>query len=265
MTSWYSYPTDARGTGYGEIPEPLNASYRKPDTNIARYASFNYLGSSGVHVGQSIQPGQQIGTAGSPTGINFGLGLGADPSWGGRNFSQYQGRGDSKTDPRIVLSSLASGKTPSGTGLLAFGVSNSLAGTYFGTPFISVSNNINQTLNNVPGFLGLVEALDEAETFVPFRLVSTGGQDIGILGHLPFIGGGLQSAADQITLPADQMQAILVFVTSNTLAAIVRFIIIFIGVMILVALVLNALGSSVEQTTGQTPGQLASTAIRLSR
>src|SRR6266849_5576447 len=188
---WYNYPLDAPGGGYGQIPEPLNHSYLKPDTNIAvptgvpitswdsgvitdvsnkgsnagglsvtqrlnhppnssaLYASFNYLGSSSVHVGQVIQPGAQIGVAGSPTGINFALALGNTPSWGSGNFPQA--RGDQLYNPHLILDSLRSGNTN-------FMVN--LASSTVSVGYVNVSQQVHQIVNNVPGFVGIVDALD---------------------------------------------------------------------------------------------------------
>lgn len=298
---WYTYPSDAPGGGYGQIGEPLNPSYLKPDTNIAipagvpitswdggvitdvsnkgfsngglsvtmrlnhpinanaQYASFNYLGSPNVHVGQVVYPGTQIGIAGSPTGINFALGLGNTPSWGTGSFPQ--GTGDPNYNPNQVLISLNKGQTPSGNAvgsLLSAGGAPPLA-----SAFISVGNRTHEILNNIPGFVGIVDALDSVETFVPFTIQNDAGTDLGIIGHLPFIGGIAQAAAYQVTLPYQSMQAFLTFVTANTLAAFVRLILIMAGVVIIIALIMNAIGTTIEETTGQSAGSLASQGIKL--
>src|SRR6266571_2590944 len=80
--------------------------------SAAQYMSFNFLGGTSVTKGQQIAAGQQVGTAGSPTGVNFALGLGSDPVWGGSSFSQHQGVGDPLTNPQTqVLDKLKGGQS----------------------------------------------------------------------------------------------------------------------------------------------------------
>jgi len=79
-----------------------------PPNNEAQYASFNYLGSSSVSVGDRVSSGQQIGVAGSPYGVNFALGLGITPIWGAQcpQCSNPQ----PNLDPRLILYPLRGGK-----------------------------------------------------------------------------------------------------------------------------------------------------------
>lgn len=262
ITAWDSgVITDVSSRGSGDGGLSVTMLLAHPINSKARYVSFNFLGSATVHIGQPVSPGTQIGIAGSPLGINFALGLSAGPSWPGPGFPQ--GRGDPAYDPRIVLKALNNGTLPSGSGgILGLSLPTGTS-AWSGQAFISVSNKTNQILNNVPGFVGLVDALDSAETFQPFKIESTGGQDIGIIGHLPFIGGAAQAAANQVTLPSDAIQALLVFITANTMAAIIRLMIIMLGLIILIALVMNAIGTTVEETTGQGAGQLIGSGIKL--
>jgi hypothetical protein len=86
-----------------------------PPNNEAQYASFNYLGNANVYVGQRVNAGQQIGTAGSPYGVNFALGLGPTPTWGTQCPQCHNI--DPNLDPRIVLNALRTGKgIPSSNG-----------------------------------------------------------------------------------------------------------------------------------------------------
>lgn len=78
-----------------------------PPNSQAQYASFNYLGSSTVQVGQRVQPGQQVGVAGSPYGVNFALGLGVSPTWGAQ-CPQCTSKQPS-LDPRLILNALRAG------------------------------------------------------------------------------------------------------------------------------------------------------------
>lgn len=265
ITAWDSgVITDVSDKGRNSGGLSVTMSLDHPINSSARYTSFNYLGNAVVSVGQRVQPGTVIGYAGSPYGISFALALGNAPSWGSGGFPQ--GSGNPAYDPHQILNLLRGGNftvgsLPSVSPLSA--VSFSLGSQFFGNPFISISNSTHDILNNVPGFIGIVNALDNVEQFVPFHLVSTGGQDVGILGHLPFIGQNIQNAANAVTLPSDAIQALLVFITANTMAAIIRLIIIFSGVIILVALIMNIQSQMVESVTGQTPQQLAGTGLKL--
>lgn len=272
--AWYQYPSDSPSGTYGKITDPLG-NYLKPDVNFAvpsgvpittlasgvvtdvsdhgkccgglsvvvamdnplnRYAThvaYNFLGSASVRVGQRVALGQQVGVAGSPYGIDMALALTSDNVWGDGTF-YLNAQGNPLLDPHLLLS----GKHATGTGItLVFGQ----GGGVFGPAFISVSNSTQEILNNIPGFAGLCDALDNIEQFVPFKMVSTGGQDVGILGHLPIIGGVASGAANLATLPSDAMQALLTFLTANAMATFTRFIIAFIGLMIVTTLIRNAI------------------------
>lgn len=80
-----------------------------PLNSLAQYMSFNYLGSEDVSTGERISPGQQIGTAGSPTGINFALALGSDPSWGNGPGFQQNAIGNPLLNPMQVINAAKQG------------------------------------------------------------------------------------------------------------------------------------------------------------
>lgn len=101
----------------------------------------------------------------------------------------------------------------------------------------NIPQSINNVLNNVPGFLGIVYVVDLVEQFQPFK--STG--------------------SDAVTGIKD----VLVFLVVNLTAFFIRALIVFIGMFILVALIRNAVNRTTENITGQTPGEIASSAIRL--
>ena len=290
-TAWYNYPIDSPNGTYGKITDPLG-NYGKPDVNVgvpagvpitalangtvtnitdfgrnsgglsitvaldkpinklATHISYNYLGSGTVRVGQHVVAGEQIAIAGSVYGIMMAVGLTPDAAWGGPSFS-LNAAGNPQLDPHLILNAVRSGAP------LPFSAAlTSYTGSSAAAAFQSVSNAAHDTLNNIPGFLGIVETLDEVEMFQPFTLPDNPN---GVIGKIPVIGG----IVNEITLPADNIQAALVFITANTLAAVVRLFIIFIGVVILVALIKNATSAATQATTGQTPGQLASSAIKV--
>lgn len=286
---WYMYPDDT-GTGqYGSYPDPMG-NYAKPDDNVcvpsivpitaimtgvvtdtswgkpwsgsvtvkldkppnsfAQYCAYNFLTSINVSVGQRVNIGTLIGYPGQRVCLAFGL-TNASP-WGAGYFGRTA---DPRLDPRPIIQAARSGQFNSGTPNF---LSTFLTG-FNSTPvqaFQSVSNATHDTLNNIPGFLGLVEALDIAEQFQPFSLPDNSNS---IIGKIPIIGGILEP----ITIPADAMQGFLTFITANTMAFVIRAIIVFIGMMILIALIRNAINTATVEVTGQTPGQLASSAIKV--
>ena len=293
--AWYMYPDDT-GTGqYGSFPDPADSNLTKPDDNVcvpsivpithimgngtvsdvswgkawsgsvtiqldnppnsfARYCAYNFLTSISVQRGERVHLGSVIGFPGQAICAAFGL-TNASP-WGAGYFGHAPGAADPRLDPRPIIQAARKGNfTTSGIS----GNPLSSIGSAFTAPaqaFVSVSNATHNTLNNIPGFLGIVEALDIAEQFQPFSLPDNSNS---VIGKIPIIGGILQP----ITIPADAMQALLTFVTANTLAFIIRAIIVFIGLMIIIALIRNALNAATVATTGQTSGQLAASAVRI--
>jgi hypothetical protein len=288
--AWYNNPIDSIGGSYGQMADPLG-SYLKPDVNVgvptgtpitalasgtvssvidlgrnsgglsvtvaldkplnalATHISYNYLGSATTRVGDHVVAGQQIAIAGSIYGIDMAVGLTPDSQWGNGSFA-LNAAGNPQLDPHIILNAVRSGAPlPFSSALSSFSTSG------VGQTLQTISDATYQTINNIPGFLGIVEALDIAETFQPFTLPD----NAGVLGKVPILGGVIQ----QIQLPADTLQAVLVFIVDNTLATLVRGLIIFIGIVILVALIKNATSAASVATTGQTPGQLAGSAIKL--
>lgn len=282
--AWYNYPSDTGSGQYGSFPDPMG-NYAKPDINVcvpatvpitsivsgivtdvswgkqwsgsvtikldnppnsfAQYAAYNFLTKISVSPGQRVSVGTLIGFPGQPVCLAFGL-TNSTP-WG----SGYYGRtADPRLDPRNYIAQAQAGKFNSGTGIsfnLSFGSG--------GNTFNAVSDKTHETLNNIPGFAGLVEALDIVEQFQPFQLPDNSGT----IGKIPGVGDIIQT----LQFPADAMQGFLLFVTSNTMAALIRFGIIMIGVFILMALILNAVRQSTVDVTGQTPGSLIGSAATL--
>lgn len=100
--------TDVSNKGAGGGGLSVTVKLDNALNSLAQYVSYNYLGSANVQVGQRLSAGQQLGIAGSPTGINFALALGSSPSWGGSGFQQ-NASGNSLLDPRPVLNAAVSG------------------------------------------------------------------------------------------------------------------------------------------------------------
>lgn len=295
--AWYMYPDDT-GTGqYGSYPDPMGA-YTKPDDNVcvpsivpitaimsgtvtdiswnkawsgsvtvkldhppnsfAQYCAYNFLTVVNCQVGQRLQVGSLVGYPGKSVCLAFGL-TNATP-WGAGYFGKGPGSADPRLDPRPIIQAARAGRFDTST--VTPNPLNALSSFFTGTTspvqaFVSVSDAAHNTLNAIPGMIGIVEALDIAEQFQPFTLPNDPTNSI--IGKIPIIGGALQD----ITLPADSMQAFLTFITANTMAFVIRAIIVFIGVMILVALIRNALNTTTVEMTGQTPGQLAGSALKI--
>lgn len=106
------------------------------------------------------------------------------------------------------------------------------------TPSLSnINQTIYNTLNNVPGFLAIVYILDIVEAFQPYE--STGSD------------------------PISQIADVLKFLVVNISAALVRGLIMFIGLFILIALIRNALTRASVNVTGQGPGEITASATRI--
>ena len=207
-----------------------------------------------------IQKGQVIGHTSSVGEIEIGFNANQSSgySWGSLYGPPTKAQWPDDPRPWIValMNDSSLGLTsPTGNSGVVSSITQKYTTGGAGQAFQSVSYAAHDTLNNIPGFLGIVEALDEIEQFQPFVLPDGSG----VIGQIPIIGGILAP----ITLPADSMQALLTFITANTLAAIVRGIIIFFGLVILVALIKNAMSQTVEGVTGQTPGQLAGSVLKV--
>jgi hypothetical protein len=95
-------------------------------------------------------------------------------------------------------------------------------------PFKTTDVAIQNAINNVPGFAGVIEALDVAEQFQPLTVNDSSG-----ISYTTSVITGVPP----ITLPADAMQAWLVFIAVNTRAALIRSFLIFVGLVILIAVV----------------------------
>jgi hypothetical protein len=229
-----------------------------PLNKLATHVAYNFLGSATAHKGQRVSSGQQVGVAGSPYGILFALALTSDDTWGNGTF-YLNARGEPLLDPHILLSLLNTGKLPAGTGIgLTIGSTSSPGALGALAPlFLSVSNNTHDILNDIPGFSGICDALDNAEQFTPFRIVNSGGQDLGIIGHLPFVGPAAQAGANLITLPQDTIQALLTFITANTMAALFRLLIMFVGLAIIFTLIRNAFVHGVVSAENSESAQVA--------
>lgn len=236
----------------------------QPLNRLATHIAYNFLGHASVTKGQRVNVGTPIGIAGSPYGILFALALTSDSTWGNGTF-YLNARGEPLLDPHILLGQLLGGKFPSGGGTTIGSTTAAGPLGVFGPVFLSVSNNTHALLNNIPGFEGICDALDNAEQFTPFKIVSSGGQDLGIIGHLPFIGPAAQAGSNLITLPSDAIQALLSFITANTMAALIRLVIMLVGLAIVFTLIKNAFVHGIVSAENSEDAQVARQLLMLAQ
>jgi hypothetical protein len=85
-------------------------------------------------------------------------------------------------------------------------------------------------LNNVPGFLGIVESLDESEQFYPLRIQGK-STDYTI--------GDSVVTLPTLQAPSEGIGEIILFLALNTRAALIRGCLILLGLFILIALIRN--------------------------
>ena len=122
------------------------------------------------------------------------------------------------------------------------------------TAFNTVAQNTQDTLANIPGLIGIIETIDLAEQFQPLHLTSNASPTnptptdytiFGIDTGVPNVPAAYSKLVKDIQLPADNIQAILVFVTTNTKAFAIRSGLILIGLTIIFVLIMNFLMSEV--------------------
>jgi hypothetical protein len=118
--------TDVSSRGANDAGLSVTEKLNVPLNSLAKYMSFNYLGQANVVPGENIAQGQEIGVAGSPTGINFALALGSDPVWGsGSGFSQ-NAVGNPLLNPMQLLGGSSPGVTNSTLSYTGSGPSSSV-------------------------------------------------------------------------------------------------------------------------------------------
>lgn len=213
-----------------KLDTPVNA--------IATHTAYIHLASipANVQVGTHVNAGDLIGYNG---GINaagtqkvpLGFALYNGDHYGfGQSWSQYLG--SAALNPVSLLNNYASGLlTVPLLGQLNNGTSNST--------YQTIAQQVNNTLATIPGFQGIILALDEVEQFQPLDLqdTSSSNTDINIFGvdtHIP-------NPLAPITITANNIRAVLVFTALNTRAFVIRSLIVTIGVVILLAILMNTL------------------------
>lgn len=239
--------TSVQYTDYGQTV--ITIKLDTPLNSLATHMYFEHMHDSTVSKGTRVQFGTLIGHANlAGEGASLGVGLYSGDVYGtGQAWNILQNDlkpgGKGLLNPVALIESLKNG--------LTIPVSN---GTGIASTLSLTANNIHQTINNIPGFTGIVIALDSAEQFQPFVLKDTGGTQIGILGDIPIVGESIKNTANLITLPSDNIQALLTFLVANVGAFMIRSTIVSIGIIILIALIANAFsqvtGINVEDIAG---------------
>lgn len=224
-----------------------------------------------VRQGQTVQVGDVIG-------LENGLPVDAY-STGPHIEVRYKPAGQTAwSDPTPKFRSMGATTGVSGTGVSSSPILAALQAVTQSFNITTTSEQALAIINQVPGALGICEALDKVEQFVPFRLptnttssqqsqptgipgVSTVTDVINIFGwnfSLPDI--QIQDPASQAIaqtqaaalLPSDGIQAVLVFTVTNFFAFATRAIFVALGIVLLAALLLNLVSVFVK------PQELAS-------
>lgn len=140
--------TDVTDHGAGGGGLSIVIQDNSPINSVATHEAYNYLGSSQVRIGQTVQAGQQIGKAGSPYGINFALALTPDTTWGGSSFN-LNAKGDPRLNPLQLLDPARAGQPlpqstsdTTGTGVtgLPFGIGSAI--TSLEQSFVNFSEEV---------------------------------------------------------------------------------------------------------------------------
>lgn len=226
--------TSLQTTSWGQsvitirLDVPLNAK--------ATHTFYEHLSSwdKSINIGTHVKGGQLIGFN-NPSGmVSLGFGLysgdvyGSGTAW--NILQQDLAPGGSGLLNPVKLLNAAKNGTLSSIGVYLGNSNNNAIPNIIPNGFQNIRQATHEIITTVPGFEGIVETIDIAEQFQPFQL-----QDGSPLYETPVLGGALRA----ITLPADAMQAFLTFTVNNTRAALIRLLIISIGLLIVASLLLN--------------------------
>ena len=231
----------------------------KPLNSLATHTAYLHLASEVVSKGQHVGAGQLIGYNGGTSAqgsqkVPLGFALyngdhyGVDSAWSLETASNLNG---GPLDPVPLLNSAANGTTYVPQQYTSGG--NPLT-TSVVTAFNTVAQNTQDTLANIPGLIGIIETIDLVEQFQPLHLTSNASPTnptptdytiFGIDTGVPNYPAAYSKLVKDIQLPADNIQAILVFVTTNTKAFAIRSGLILIGLTIIFVLIMNFLMSEV--------------------
>lgn len=260
--------TSITGT-YGNVGAILiTVKLDHPLNDVATHEAYEWCKNVFVRVGQHVSPGDLLATnGGAEWNATLGYGLSStdvfNTGWDQLQRDLAPG-GPNKLNPVALLNSARDGKLQAYLNSIGSSIGSG-SGTGAGSgggavPSIFSSFNLTSVqvhdyLNNIAGFGGIVIALDKVEQFQPFSLAeraNSGGSDttgniIGIINAAPggnFVtqaANGVASAVNSnvLQLPADAMQAVLVFITANSLAFSIRALLVMIGLLLLIAVSIN--------------------------
>lgn len=242
---------------------PLNA--------LATHTAYLHLRNASVKVNQHVTSGQIIGyngyqDAAGAQKVPFGFALyngdhyGMGPAWALMTSSNLQGQ----LNPVPYILQAQQGRLPiasGGGGGVAGGIAQAMTGMLTGDLITSSATQALQIINTVPGFTGICEALDMSEQFVPFQIVDKTSPTVSTpsMTNVPWDistwnwnindpnNYSPQKAIQQaISLPSDGIQAVLVFATTNAMAALVRATFVAIGLILMFSLLSNLATSLVD-------------------
>lgn len=264
---------DGSNVGWGGA---ITIALDTPLNPLATHTAYIHLGGETVSVGQHVYAGQLIGYNGLSAAqgtqkVPLGFALyngdhyGFGNAWGLETVQNVTGM----LNPVPLLNAARSGNVNITSGYGGISLTSTTLQPAKVLPFVTVDANIQNAINNVPGFDGVIEAIDLAEQFQPLQLQQTqkdmqaasqANTDYTLFGidtGIPNPFADVSALKHAITLPADAMQAILVFMVVNTRAALIRGFLIFIGLVILFAVISSILSNGM-QSTGLTASNIAS-------
>ncbi len=277
-------PDNSQGGGYGVVTiRTVNSDGTKTDIYYQHIliSSAIKLTANGSRK-QLVKKGQIIGHANPHCNIEMGVNVWT--AWGGIWGTSSPGP---HIDPEVYLRKLANnyGSNTKTTGL---GGTQGTSSESSKTTIANVATQAHEILNNTPGFIGIIEAIDKVEQFVPYQantsvdtskttfdsLVSDKGPitfclstdcnclytnsntSFGNKGpdYASWVNCRLQNVNPSFNSlgsdPSSIIQSILQFIMDNTIAFVFRSFVIILGLIILIGLMLNALQTVSQVTTG---------------
>lgn len=192
--------------------------------------------------GQVITAGQLLGTV---TFNEVEVGINAD--WSGKNINGIWGDGHLGPwidDPEDIIRGLMD--TGGGKGYTTpFTTGSAQYDAFLQSSFESAHTAL-QTLSQNPGIAGPIQVLDDMQKFKPFAVPD----DNSAAKNWPAIGGFVQNAS----YPSRLALGVITFLVNNTFAFFIRSIFVIFALVIIFALIINAVSHTAETVVDGTGG-----------
>jgi hypothetical protein len=237
----------------------------KPINALATHTAYLHMGPIAVKMGARVKAGQYIGPNGGggacgaqKVPLGFALYNGDNYGYGAAWALMTKANLLGPLNPVPVILAAIAGKLGDLGSILAEPLNILIepapdaAYTYLskqGEPLTRTGTTARETLNNVPGFEGIVMALDQIEQFQPFELKDKStGNDIGVIGN--------SLAKNVVDLPSESIQALITFTFANSTAFLVRGTICLIGIVMVVGVIGSQMAGETEGTVKKILGGL---------